>query len=125
MIKKLLLIFFAFTTTLAAAAKPTFQELVAPYELPNDHPAKKNLDRIFSKTRATSSIAAMKKAGFILRPSRNEQRMVVAKHPFIGNYIVKAYLDTQLRMPAEWRHWIQRINGAQLIQKSIDEHGYN
>jgi hypothetical protein len=94
---------------------------VAPYLLPEDHPTKKILDRLFSKSRVLESLNAMKDAGFKLnRNTRNT--MVVASHPKLNGYLIKAYLDDENM--GEWAWWKNRVEGAQLVQRSIDSHGY-
>lgn len=95
---------------------------VLPYLLPENHPAKAALDRIFSKKGLLKSKKDLKKAGFkLVKHDQNE--MVIAKHEELKGYVIKAYLNSS---PAtDWALWRRRIQGAQLIQKSLDQHGYN
>ena len=98
---------------------------VQPYLLPENHPAKAALDKIFKKSRATASLIAMRKAGFKFENPRTLNRLVAAKHSSIKGYLVKAFTDEQTMVSNEGYHWIQRINGARIIQESIDRHGCN
>lgn len=99
-------------------------EKLQPYLLPENHPAKSALDLIFVKNRPTASHDAMKKAGFKFKMPRGSQRATVAKHSKLKNYLIKTYLDTQNTEYKEWKAWIGRIEGAKLIQASIDKHKY-
>ena len=50
---------------------------------------------------------------------------MVAKHPFLPNYVIKAYLDTHNEIDEEWKFLVDRIIGARIIQESIDDNHYN
>lgn len=92
-----------------------------PYFLPENHPAKTVLDRIF-KHRILESRTAMRKAGFgILRHPQNE--MIIAKHPRLKGYLIKAYLDNKEIKEYYW--WKRRIDGVRQVQNCIDRHRYN
>lgn len=101
--------------------------LVSDYLIPNDHPAKKKLDTIFSRSRAIFDEAAMFAAGFDASPPQHHTHMIVAKHPELKGYVIKAYLDVQdyFEDKPEEHYWIKRIIGVQYIRKSIDNHDYN
>jgi hypothetical protein len=95
---------------------------VEPYFLPENHPAKSALDRIFKKSRASESKNTMRRAGFfVLKHPQN--CMIIAKHPKLKGYLVKAYPDST--PTSEWIWWLQRIRGSRTIQSSLDRHGYN
>lgn len=97
---------------------------VQPYLLPEKHPAKKALDKIFSKTRATLSPEAMAKAGFRCK-FRQPNHLVAAKHSKLKGYLVKVFMDSQTMFPEEEAlFWIHRVKGARLIRNSINKHGY-
>ncbi len=93
-----------------------------PYFLPDNHPAKVVLDRAFQKYRTLKSVSAIKKAGFKpLRKPVND--LVVARHPKMKGYLIKAYIDT---VDIDERYWLQRrAAGARQVQECIDRHGYN
>lgn len=117
---RLICIFFFVGASLAAEPR---QE-VLPYLLPADHPAKAPLDQIFDSPQVVSSAESLKEAGFFFAPPRDNKRLIAAKHPHIPGYMVKLFLDSQTRPPTLWKDWIHRIKGAQLIQESIDKHGF-
>lgn len=98
---------------------------VQPYLLPERHPAKKKLDKIFNKVRATLSPEAMKSAGFKCK-LRQPNHLVAAKHRLLKGYLVKVFMDSQTMIPEEEAYfWIHRIKGAHLIRDSINRHKYN
>jgi len=94
---------------------------ISPYFLPENFPQKEALDKIFSKRRVLSSASSMKKADFVLltNPKKN---IVVARHPKLKGYLVKAYLDDDKAQ--EWVWLRRRVEGARVIQESIENHGY-
>ncbi len=119
--------FLTFSLIDAAQSKPPSisQDVwseVEPYLLPEDHPIKSELDNIFS-TNCIADGIALYKAGFRGYHHKNPLKVIVAKHPDLKGYIVKLFLDNQ---PAglEWPHWIKRIEGAKLIQKTVEEKAY-
>lgn len=93
-----------------------------PYFLPENHPKKKVLDAIFSKKRLLLSRKFMKHAGFdvLKHPQRD---IVVAKHPELKGYLVKAYLDN--KKIDEWKWWKKRIDGVRQVQECIDRYNFN
>lgn len=92
------------------------------YFLPETHPAKAALDEIFSEHRVLKSKDAMKKASFdiLKHPQRD---MIIARHPKLKGYLVKAYLDNKNIKEYEW--WKKRIDGVRMVQNCIDRHHYN
>lgn len=92
------------------------------YFLPDIHPAREVLDRLFSKHRLLKSKAALKKAGFDVfkHPQRD---LIIARHPEMKGYLIKAYLDNKQTKEYEW--WRKRIEGARMVQNCIDRHGFN
>lgn len=99
----------------------TLWDELKPYFLPENHPAKKPLDAIFSKKRILSSRKAMKHAGFDVfkHPQRD---IVIARHPEIRGYIIKAYLDN--KQIDEWAWWKKRIDGVRQVQECIDRNHF-
>lgn len=90
-------------------------------ELPVDHPAKVVLDRVFSKKDLLKSCKSMEEKGFRV-VFKKDTELVIARHPQLPGYIVKAYLAsaTWKRKPYS-NYWIRRIEGAESIQKIIVE----
>lgn len=83
---------------------------------------KVKLDEIFSKNRVIQNVESMKKAGFQKPYPRHFTHVVVTKHPNLPGYVIKAYLDDDLRYHrgiTEYEHWVKRIKGAHAIQKLI------
>ena len=97
-------------------------DALVPYFLPTDSPIRPVLDHIFSKRRALRSPAALRKSGFHLMKHSKVKNFIVAKHPKLKGYIIKAYLDTSDAV--EWEWWKKRIDGAHVIQDSIEKHGF-
>ena len=100
---------------------PAIWDTLVPYFLPESFPEKAVLDRIFRKRPVLTSINEMHKAGFIIITKAKED-LIVAWHPKLKGYLIKVYLDTC--EANEWWWWKRRIDGAHIIQASIDAHGY-
>lgn len=97
---------------------------VLPYLLPEDHPIKPQLDRIFSISRASENRESLKAAGFKNTKSRRWSHVVVTKHPKLKGYLLKLYTDEQENV-VDWIKWKSRIKGAMETQKVIDEYGFH
>ncbi len=109
-----------------AAVSAETWNAVAPYLLPSDHPAKNKLDEIFSKSRPVASSDALKKSGFVPLDDK-EQDLIVARHPQINGYLIKLYYDDhnipdRNGVPGEAQYWINRIEGADRVRRSIAQH---
>lgn len=121
------LLYFAFFSSLILHGEPPTQEdwnKVFPYLLPDYHPAKLTLDKIFSSERVLLNLKTMKKAGFIKPLPRKFTRLIVTKHPELPGYVIKAYVDAQRYakgIPEHYR-WLSRIEGAAAIRKKIRLH---
>lgn len=102
------------------------QAAVAPYLLPEDHPIKPDLDRIFSASRVIFNVKTLAKAGFDKSKPREFSKVVVTKHSELPGYVFKLYLDTQKphKGKPEHHYWILRITGAQKIQQEITKQGW-
>lgn len=98
-------------------------EQMQPYLLPEDHPLKNVLDRIFTKERVTASFESLEKAGFKCKPLRKWNNAIVARHKNIKGYVFKMYSDDQVGFP-DFPFWFARIQGAEHIRKSIAKLGY-
>ena len=95
---------------------------MAPYFLPDNSPEKETLDKIFGSRRVLSSINSMNQAGFRIVTDPDD-KIVVAKHPYLKGYLLKVYLDNK-DIP-EWDCFRRRVKGSKVIQQAIDLHGYN
>jgi len=102
-------------------AEEVWQE-VRPYLLPENHPARPKLNRIFCNSRATQSPEHFKKAGFRRwRPGRLS-RVAASSHPECKESFIKAYCDTELGILYDWKKWIHRIKGAETVRTCIKEY---
>lgn len=101
---------------------PEMWREVKPYLLPPNHPIKAKLDKLFSKARITTDRETVIKAGFKY-PSEHGLNVHALKHPDVEGYFIKVYLDKK-EHPEEWKKYILRIEGAELIRKAIKKHGY-
>ena len=99
---------------------PEAWELSRPYFLPENHPTRRILDRIFSGTRAIDNEKTLKNAGF-LTPKQNEKFLVVSQHPRLKGYIIKAFLD--IFPHPEWGNFIRRITGAEHLRNYVTQTG--
>jgi hypothetical protein len=122
---------FIFGSVEAASPHPYIKEkiwdYVTPYLIPDDHPAKAKLDEIFSKTRVTTSIKTMEKAGFRNVVPQKFTHIIVTSHPELEGYIIKVYLDAHryYKQRPEYMYYVWRAMGSRKIQKLLDEMGWN
>jgi len=102
-------------------------ERLEPYFLPEDHPIRPILDRIFSASRVTLSGRTLKKAGFSPVKPRKVTHLIVTKHPDLPQYIFKIYSDAQRYYHGnpEYECWIERIEGAQNVRDEISRCGWS
>jgi|EndMetStandDraft_5_1072996.scaffolds.fasta_scaffold37093_2 hypothetical protein len=99
---------------------------VKEYIMPNDHPAKSKLDKIFSHSRAFSNFDTMEAAGFAYAKPQHHTHIIVTRHPKLKGYVIKAYLDMQKYHLGQPEHffWVKRVIGSRLIRDSIQAHQY-
>lgn len=103
--------------------EPEIWKKVKPYFLPKDASIRPILDDIFSNSRVIFDLQSMLDAGFIPTPIQGG-RAIVMRHPALEGYIIKTYLDTVPHTRFDWDSWINRITGANLIRKMINENGW-
>lgn len=94
-----------------------------PKLIPFNHPAKKKLDKIFSKASVLDNMVNLHKAGFEFIEVRNPVHTLIGKHTQLKGYIVKLFTNMQQERK-EWLYWLRRIKGAELIAEAIEEKGY-
>lgn len=99
-----------------------WQEL-SPYFLPEDHPIKPSLDKIFEKERVVRSTQTVKEAGFKFVRSPTSKRVQVVKHPKLKGYLLKFFMDEQ-PYDGTWVDFAARIEGAKRIERAVSKHGY-
>lgn len=98
------------------------KEQIKPYLLPFDHPIKPYLDLIFSSERVTLDSNSFSAAGFISKFIQPRSFIRVASHPYLPGYLVKVYLDDELRIKKEtpgWKWFVNRAKNAKAIRKYI------
>lgn len=100
-------------------------EQVKPWFLPENHPSKAKIDRIFSNSRVTLTQETMNRAGFHGRTGRYTRVTAVA-HGDCPDCFFKVFCDceTHLRMP-EWQKWLQRIHGKNLVKECIRKYRFD
>lgn len=94
-------------------------EEVRPYLLPENHPAWAKLNRVFCESRVTESTENFRKAAFRRYNPGRWSRVSASSHPEFPEYFIKAYCDTELGILYDWRKWIHRIKGAEMIRFCI------
>jgi hypothetical protein len=90
---------------------------IKPYLMPNDHPIKPILDKIFSK-RALLDADAFAAAGFVTKSVQPHSFIRVASHPETPGYLYKIYLDSELRLKKNtpgWKWFGYRTKNAKTI----------
>ena len=96
---------------------------VSGFFLPEDHPIKPALDKIFSKSRVTVNKKSVKKSGFEDIIEGQYSHIIVAKHRKLHGYVIKLYTDETTGIN-EWSQYKKRILGALQLKNSIEKHGY-
>lgn len=98
-------------------------ERLVPYLLPNDHPIKPKLDRIFrSGKRVTLSSQTLDEADFDTPQRRPYSQVVVSKHPKLKGYVIKLYTeDTPFNDAYELT---RRAVGAEYVRNAVNRLGY-
>jgi hypothetical protein len=95
---------------------------LSPYTISSSHRMKKRLDNIFKKTRATQDSTSFEKAGFKTLYVQPNSHIRVASHPLLPGYLVKVYLDSELRTKDDKPSWLwlmYRVRGARELQNLI------
>lgn len=96
-------------------------ERMRPYFLPENHPVRHKLDRLFRK-RILLNESTVAKAGFLTPQPRSFSHCIVSKHSRIKGFVFKFYTDQQSN--DEVRALKKRINGAREIRRSIQKLGW-
>lgn len=96
---------------------------ISQYFLPEDHPIKTSLDRIFTESRPTLNRQALIDAGFRKTKPRSYSRTIVSSHSQLKGYLLKIYTDDNPK--DELKEFINRITGAESIREAIQQKGYS
>lgn len=102
--------------------KDKIKTKLRPYIISDTHPLKPNLDALFKSERVTRDMSAFTAAGFNVFSTRPRSFICVASHPHLQGYVVKAYMDTELRekrSKASWKWLIERCRGADKVRQVI------
>lgn len=97
---------------------------IAPYLLPDSHPVKETLDRIFAGQRAIRTQKSMKSAGFNLITEGHWSDTVIATHSKVEGYFFKLFTEDQAHIDEVGR-LLDRIKGALYAQSLVDKHQWN
>lgn len=97
---------------------------VSPYLMPDNHPVKERLDRIFTSSRAIASKDAMYDAGFKDIHTGPFSHVTIARHKRLKGYLVKLFRDDQSNLE-DWEQCSRRASGAKAIRIAIAVHGYS
>jgi hypothetical protein len=98
------------------------RKAMRPYVISSKHPARPILDFIFNSSRATLDEHAFQLAGFQTLCSQPRTYIRVASHPLLQGYLVKAYLDNDLRKKRNkdsWEWLVCRCEGTEKITDVI------
>lgn len=96
---------------------------VTPYLMPNFHPIKPLLDKMFSKKRILQNKRTLWEAGFEKAIVQPFSQIIVTTHKDFPGYIFKLNTDNQgyRRDKPEYYFWLLRTTGAALIREKIAE----
>lgn len=102
---------------------PSVWEYLKPYFLPENHPVKPKLDRLFSK-RVTQNCHSLWKAGFVRPEPMKFSKTIVSKNKHIPGYMFKLFCDDQKGI-SEWQRLFYRVSGSIYIQDALDKYNIN
>ena len=101
----------------------TIWEAVRPYLIPDHHPIKAKLDRIFGASRVTTNQYTIKDAGFKLTKQQGGH-IIASKHKKLKGYVIKMFMDYKVTEES-WKKWVSRVEGANLIRSTLKKLGLN
>lgn len=96
---------------------------VTPYLIPDNHPMKEKLDRIFKKSRASHSTSTLSNAGFTDIKKGPWSHATICRHHKLKGYLVKLFRDEQSGL-SDWKQWVSRASGSKCVRESIQKHGW-
>ncbi len=95
---------------------------IRPFLLPEDHPAKQKLDKIFRASRASFDDSSLKKAGFDIKFKQPRSFIRVVSHPSLPKYLIKLVTDVQIEEKGHrppWHWFVNRCLGVQKIHNVL------
>jgi len=98
------------------------KKAISPYLLPLEHPMRKPVDSIFLKMRVTANAAIFFTAGFRTIATGPRSHIIVAKHCKLPDYLVKIFLDSEVKKKfnmSSWKWLVRRCEGAKKIRNII------
>lgn len=106
-------------------SEEVWQQLT-PYLMPEGHPLRRPLDRLFSERRVLRNKKALKRAGFVDPQRQPHTKVIVTRHREMKGYIFKIYTDDQpyYRDLPEHQIWMLRARGAALVRQEIAAQGW-
>ena len=96
---------------------------IAPYFLPEDHPLKPKMDKIFGKKTVTKNSKTVNRAGFYNSEPGKYSKVIVSKHPSLKGFVVKMYLDSNNQVN-DGEKFRERIWGAEKIKSAMEAHSF-
>jgi hypothetical protein len=101
---------------------PEMDKRMRRHLIPLNHPAKLALDAIFNQSNALQDLESFEAAGFTTISHNTASYTRVAIHPSLQGYVIKAYLDTELRRRRGpcWQSLSERCEGAENIRNLIN-----
>lgn len=95
------------------------------YLLPVNHVSKPTLDTIFGTTRVTQDQSTLTNAGFHILFAQPVSFIKVVSHPELPGYLMKLYLDNDLRIKRDksgWQWLVQRCDSARQLRDIIHKY---
>ncbi len=98
-------------------------EEVSPYFLPEDHPMKSKLDKIFGRQRVTRNTKSVLNAGFFSSKPGEYSQVIVTGHFDLPGHVIKMYLDTH-EEASDGPKFKDRVQGSIAVRKWIKNFAY-
>lgn len=99
-------------------------EVIAPYILPDSHPIKPAVDKIFAVGRPVRNLDTLKEAGFNIITKGHWSETIIARHPEIYGFYVKLYIDEQDHVN-EINRLMARVKGAKVAERLVEQHQWH
>jgi hypothetical protein len=109
--------------TMHAQVEPVVWLYLRPFFLPNNHPIKNKLDRLFS-TRVTQNTETLRKAGFTKPTPMKFSKTIVTRNKNIPGYMFKFFSDDQKGL-SDWQNCFNRVSGSIYIQEALNRYNIN
>lgn len=97
------------------------KDLIKKYLLPKNSPLKKELKKLFIDPNMFISEETFRKSGFGVK--HGHRSLMLGFHHTIPNYIIKKFID-QISPKKQLINYLNRLRGAEIIQKYIIDHQF-